>query len=157
MSRDEQIAYIILLVFSAIFLIWIVPDQIVDDESASVSPRLLPQILAGLIGLIAAIQLGRSLTNPSIVRPEFIIKPRSYGTVLLVSGVLAATTVIINAAPTLYFGGIAVGSFWSGVVIMVPALLLISGVRSWWQILLYTVLLIGIVFFLTLITGIYVP
>lgn len=157
MSRDEQITYIILLIFSAIFLIWIVPSQIMADESASVSPRLLPQILASLIGLISAIQIGRSLIMSSIVRPEFTIERRSYGTMLLVLAVLAGTSLIINAAPTLYVNGIAVGRFWFGIILMVPLFLLICGVRIWWQIILYTVLLIAIVFFLASIAGIYIP
>jgi len=156
MSRDEQFSYIFLLIFSIIFLVWIVPNQIIAGEDASVSPRLLPQILAGLIGLISAIQVGRSLITSSIVRPEFTIERRSYGTVILIIAVLTVTGAIINVAPTIYVNGIAVGRFWLGAILMVPAMLLISGVRSWWQILLYTVLLIVIVFFLTYITRIYI-
>lgn len=156
MSRDEQFSYIFLLVFSIIFLIWVVPNQIIAGENASVSPRLLPQILAGGIGSIAAIQIVRSVLFPSVLRPEFIIKRRSYVTVFLMVVVLAATGAIINAVPTIYVNGIAVGRFWLGAVVMVPVLLFISGVRSWWQIPLYTILLIVIVFFLTQITGIYI-
>lgn len=156
MSRDEQFSYILLLVFSVIFLIWIVPNQIIAGEGASVSPRLLPQILAGLIGLISAVQIARSLINNSIVDPEFIIKRRSYATVFLIAAVLAATGAIINIVPTIYVNKVAVGRFWFGALVMVPALLIISGVRSWWQVPVYTILLIVIVFFLTNITGIYI-
>lgn len=161
MSRDEQFSYIFLLIFAVVFLVWIVPNQIIEGGDATVSPRLLPQLLASLIGLISALQIGRSVLVSSVLQPEFTIQRSSYLILFLITAVLVGMGALLGGlasigVSTIYVNGIAVGRFWLASLITVPILLLICGVRSWWQIILYTVLLIAIVFFLSNITGIYI-
>lgn len=156
MSKDEQYSYIFLLVASIIFLFWIVPNQIDVGENASVSPRLVPQILAIGIGLIATTQLIRSLLQKNLVRAEIIIKASSYRALAIVLAILVGIATIANAFPIITFGSIAIGRFWIAAILLVPSMLLLTGVRNWRHILLYSVILIGVTFIFTLLTGIYI-
>ena len=156
MTKDEQYSYIFFAAFMLLFLFWIVPDQIIRDDSASVSPRLLPQLLGGGILLISVIQIVRSFTNSELVRPEFAIERRSYLALVIVLLVLLVTSTIAIRAPSLVVNGIAVGRFWFGATLMIPILLVVGGVRIWWHVILYTISLILLAFFFTYITGIFI-
>ncbi|MEM7118110.1 MAG: hypothetical protein AAF614_37110 [Chloroflexota bacterium] len=156
MSKDEQYAYIFLLIGSIVFLIWIVPNQIDVGENASVSPRLMPQLLAGGIGLISAFQLGRSFLEKGLVRQEITINAESYRALALVIVLLWIIAYIANILPVISLGFVAIGRFWIASIILVPAMLLLAGVRNRRQIIWYTVILVGVAFVFTAVTGIYI-
>lgn len=73
MHRDERTSYIVIIILMVIFLIWAVPTQIKNPETASVSPRLIPQICAWGILLLALYKYVSTLnkeTLPAIISAE---------------------------------------------------------------------------------------
>ncbi|MEM7533992.1 MAG: tripartite tricarboxylate transporter TctB family protein [Chloroflexota bacterium] len=73
MHRDERTSYLVIVVLMVVFLAWAVPTQIKNPEMASVSPRLIPQICAWAILLLAVYKWVSTLNRerlPALITVE---------------------------------------------------------------------------------------
>ncbi|MCH9671726.1 MAG: tripartite tricarboxylate transporter TctB family protein [Gammaproteobacteria bacterium] len=64
MRRANLISGFILLVLSALLLLWLIPWQVEEAYAGQVSPRLLPQICAAGIGLLSIVLIATNLRLP---------------------------------------------------------------------------------------------
>lgn len=136
--NKDTFAGLILLVFSLIHIIYIIPSQVDlhrSDAMLALSPRLFCYITGGLLAGLAAILLLASLRKGAAEGPADSWQPLMRG---LFSTALAVAYVAL--------AGI-LGFFISSALAM-TAFLIYFGVRNWAGILVFLVVVLGFIYLL---------
>lgn len=142
MHRDEQISYIVIAVAMILFLVWIVPTQIKAPDTATVSPRLIPQICAfSILGLA----IYKFVSTLNMKRLSALITRNQYGVLGFGLAVITVSTVLMR-----WIG------FWPGSVLIVAGSMLMTGARDWLRIVPYSVGLVAVTWLLLSFLGIFI-
>ncbi|MEM7802989.1 MAG: hypothetical protein AAF633_27615 [Chloroflexota bacterium] len=153
MKRDEQISYVVLCVSMLVFLFWIIPTQIVvpeDGFQATVSPQLIPRICGWAIFGLSFYKL---VSTYHLADGETIIKADGYRLLFIGVGIIIVGTLIMQGVRAV---GLRPLSFWIGATVITIGSMWMSGIRSWRDILLFSVGLSGVTYFLLSLANIYV-
>lgn len=142
MRKANLVAGALLFALSLALLFWIIPWQVEESFDGSVSPRLLPQICAAGIGVLAVILFLTNLRTPQDENDPLPITGQDLKALLVIGGLLALGIYLFTVtgpivACTVLVTGIlfAMGERRILPFILIPAILL-SG--SW--VLFYKVL-----------------
>lgn len=129
MYKDERISYIVLCVAMLLFLFWIIPNQIKAPESATVSPRLIPQLCGAAIFVLA---LYKWISTMRLPDQGTLITLANYRLLGLSLVLLTVVTVLMN-----WIG------FWIGCGIIMVGAMQLAGARDWRWIALFCVGLVA--------------
>ena len=122
---------VILILFGAVMLVFVIPAQIEEGPQGMMSPRLLPQMTMWLIMGLSALLVATNLRGPDLQEPAPFTRSE-----LVAFGKIAAVFALSLA---LFLG---LGPLPAGITLIVGALLVL-GERRLWVLGLMPLVLIG--------------
>ena len=153
MKRDEQISYLVLCALMLLVIFWVIPTQIVTPPNAfeaTVSPRLIPQICAWSI---FALSLYKFVSTLHLAEAETIIKWEDYRLLFIGLAIIVAGTLVMQGVRWM---GARPFAFWAGATLITAGSMWMSGIRSWRNIILFSVGLSVATWFLLTLANIYI-
>lgn len=142
MRRDEQISLVVIGLAALVALFVIIPAQIDDSEIATVSPRLVPQLCAGGIFLLA---LYKFITTLKLAKPGFLVSFKHYRLLGTALAMLVAGTFTMQ-----WLG------FWISAGLIVAGAMTLTGERHPIRIVVFAVCLTVVTWFVMNQVGIYI-
>ena len=153
MKRDEQISYLVLCALMLLVIFWVIPTQIVTPPNAfeaTVSPRLIPQICAWAI---FALSLYKFVSTLHLGEAETIIKKEEYRLLFIGLAIIVAGTLVMQGVREV---GLRPLSFWVGATLITAGSMWMSGMRSWRNIILFSIGMSVVTWFLLSLGNIYI-
>ena len=139
-NRDS-ISGLVLLIFSLILAFYLTPDQVESHGSVPValSPRLFCYLTAGLLGILSVMLIAASLKNGGRAGAG---TSRYTSWEPIVRGMICTLVACAYVAMSDYLG------FFASTALAMVIFLVYFGVKRWWGILLFLIVLLGFVYLL---------
>ncbi|WP_024333017.1 tripartite tricarboxylate transporter TctB family protein [Desulfotignum balticum] len=140
LNRDS-IAGLVLLAFSLILAFYLTPNHVESHGSvpAALSPRLFCYLTSGLLGMLSIMLIATSLKN-SGRNGTGTIRYSSWEPIT--RGLICTVVACVYIAMSGYIG------FFASTALAMIIFLVYFGVKKWWGILLFLIVLLGFIYLL---------